>query len=60
MNFDLSIPIDRPPAAAFAFPRDKNQHAVNPGSRVLILAFTTQHPDKVLRLIREATAILIT
>jgi uncharacterized protein YndB with AHSA1/START domain len=41
MRFELSVTIARPPAAVFAFMRDKHLHAREPGSPVLVLEKTT-------------------
>ena len=41
MFFELSVTIARPPAAVFAFLRDKHRHVQAPGSPVVVLEKTT-------------------
>lgn len=53
MRFELSVTIARPPAAVFAFLRDKDRYPQPPGSPVLVLDKTTPGPVGVGTRYRE-------
>jgi uncharacterized protein YndB with AHSA1/START domain len=58
MRFELSVTIARPPAAVFAFLRDKHLHVREPGSPVLVLEKTTPGEVGIGSRFREVVRML--